>query len=167
LAYNIGNFLRTLAMPAAVEPWSLTSLQEKLIKIAAKVVSHGRYVMFQMAEVAVPRQMLHDILRLIARLQAPPAPSTRGAEIECDRRRRQRCGLMKAKQRVPAPQGEQPIVADAAPPVAGEALLLCCHRRRKTRQLCSPAPQSGECRITSDERNQCCSSTQSIRSPLH
>jgi hypothetical protein len=37
--------------------WSLTSLKEKLIKIGAKVVSHGRYVAFQMAEVAIPRQM--------------------------------------------------------------------------------------------------------------
>jgi hypothetical protein len=75
LAYNLGNFMRTLAMPKAAEPWSLTSLREKLIKIAAKVVSHGRYVTFQMAEVAVPRQMFHDILRLIARLRAPPAPA--------------------------------------------------------------------------------------------
>ena len=73
LAYNLGNFMRTLVMPKTVEPWSLTSLREKLIKIGAKVVSHGRYVTFQMAEVAVPRQMFHDILRLIARLRAPPA----------------------------------------------------------------------------------------------
>jgi hypothetical protein len=73
LAYNLGNFLRTLAMPKTAEPWSLTSLREKLIKIGAKVISHGRYVTFQMAEVAVPRQMFHDILRLIARLRAPPA----------------------------------------------------------------------------------------------
>ena len=36
-------------------PWSLTTLREKLIKIGAKVVSHGRYITFQMAEVAVPR----------------------------------------------------------------------------------------------------------------
>ena len=49
LAYNLGNFMRTLAMPKAAEPWSLTSLREKLIKIGAKVVSHGRYVTFQMA----------------------------------------------------------------------------------------------------------------------
>ena len=41
----------------AAEPWSLTSLREKLIKIGAKVVSHGRYVTFQLAEVAVSRQM--------------------------------------------------------------------------------------------------------------
>jgi Transposase DDE domain group 1 len=72
LAYNLGNFMRTLALPKAAEPWSLTSLREKLIKIGAKVVSHGRYVTFQMAEVAVSRQMFAEILSLIARLRAPP-----------------------------------------------------------------------------------------------
>jgi hypothetical protein len=75
LAYNLGNFMRTLAMPQAAEPWSLTSLREKLIKIGAKVVSHGRYVTFQMAEVAVSRQMFREILSLIARLRALPAPA--------------------------------------------------------------------------------------------
>jgi hypothetical protein len=75
LAYNLGNFMRTLAMPKVTEPWSLTSLREKLIKIGAKVVSHGRYVTFQMAEVAVSRQMFVDILSLIAQLRAPPAPA--------------------------------------------------------------------------------------------
>ena len=75
LAYNLGNFMRTLALPKAAEPWSLTSLREKLIKIGAKVVSHGRYVTFQLAEVAVSRQMFADILSLIARLRAPPAPA--------------------------------------------------------------------------------------------
>src|SRR5208282_5860438 len=48
LAYNLGNFMRTLAMPQTAEPWSLTSLREKLIKIGAEVVRHGRYVVFQM-----------------------------------------------------------------------------------------------------------------------
>jgi hypothetical protein len=52
LAYNLGNFLRTLATPEPIKDWSLTSLKDKLIKIGAKVVSHGRYVIFQMAEVA-------------------------------------------------------------------------------------------------------------------
>jgi hypothetical protein len=75
LAYNLGNFMRTLAMPKTAEPWSLTSLREKLIKIGAKVVSHGRYVTFQMAEVAVPQQMFADILSRIARLRALPAPA--------------------------------------------------------------------------------------------
>jgi hypothetical protein len=75
LAYNLGNFMRTLAMPKTAEPWSLTSLREKLIKIGAKIVNHGRYVTFQMAEVAVPRQMFQEILSLIARLRPPPAPA--------------------------------------------------------------------------------------------
>ena len=75
LAYNLGNFMRTLAMPKTAPLWSLTSLREKLIKIGAKVVSHGRYVTFQMAEVAMPRQMFAEILSLIARLRAPPAPA--------------------------------------------------------------------------------------------
>ncbi len=51
LAYNLGNFLRTLALPREVEHWSLTTLREKLIKIGAKVVRHCRYVTFQLAEV--------------------------------------------------------------------------------------------------------------------
>jgi hypothetical protein len=67
-----GNFMRMLAMPKAAESWSLTSLREKLIKVGAKVVSHGRYVTFQMAEVAVSQRILADILSLIARLRAPP-----------------------------------------------------------------------------------------------
>src|SRR5271154_4673099 len=77
LAYNLGNFLRTLATPEPIKDWSLTSLKEKLIKIGAKVVSHGRYVAFQLAEVAIPRQMFQEILRLIAELrpQPPPAPT--------------------------------------------------------------------------------------------
>src|SRR3954467_13360749 len=75
LAYNLGNFLRTLATPGPIKDCSLTSLKEKLIKIGAKVVSHGRYVAFQMAEVALPRGMFSEILSLIARLRAPPAPA--------------------------------------------------------------------------------------------
>ena len=55
LAYNLANFMRTLALPKEVEHWSLTTLREKLVKIGAKVVRHGRYVTFQLAEVAVPR----------------------------------------------------------------------------------------------------------------
>jgi hypothetical protein len=77
LAYNLGNFLRTLATPELIKDWSLTSLKEKLIKIGAKVVTHGRYVAFQMAEVAVPRMLFAEILRLIADLRprSPPLPA--------------------------------------------------------------------------------------------
>ena len=44
LAYNLGNFLRRLALPRKVSHWSLTTLREKLVKIGAKVVRHSRYV---------------------------------------------------------------------------------------------------------------------------
>ena len=55
----------------------MTSLREKLIKIGAKLVRDGRYVAFQMAEVAVPRMLFAEILRLIAELRPPsdPAPA--------------------------------------------------------------------------------------------
>ena len=72
----LGISLRTLATPEPIKDWSLTTLKEKLIKIGAKIVSHGRYVAFQMAEVAVPRTLFADILRLIAELRPPPAAST-------------------------------------------------------------------------------------------
>ena len=75
LAYNIGNFLRTLALPDEVEHWSLTTLREKLVKIGAKVARHGRYVTFQLAEVAIPRQLFAEILRLIDGLRPKPAPT--------------------------------------------------------------------------------------------
>lgn len=72
LAYNLGNFLRRLALPKSVKTWSLRTLREKLIKIGAKVVRHSRYVVFQMAEVAVPGTLLRKILDRIAQLRARP-----------------------------------------------------------------------------------------------
>jgi len=69
LAYNLANFTRGLALPKEVEHWSLTTIREKLVKIGAKVVAHGRYVTFQMAEVAVRRDLFRDILRRIDRLR--------------------------------------------------------------------------------------------------
>ena len=71
LAYNLGNFLRRLALPRSVKHWSLTTLREKLIKIGAKVVTHSRYIIFQMAEVAVPKRLFRAILERIRRLRLP------------------------------------------------------------------------------------------------
>ena len=73
----LATFSARLQHRRPIKDWSLTSLKEKLLKIGAKVVSHGRYVVFQMAEVAIPRQMFQEILRLIAELrpQPPPAPA--------------------------------------------------------------------------------------------
>jgi hypothetical protein len=72
LAYNLANFLRRLALPRDVKHWSLTTLREKLVKIGAKVTRHSRYVMFQLAEVAVTRNLFVAILARIARLAIPP-----------------------------------------------------------------------------------------------
>jgi Transposase DDE domain group 1 len=74
LAYNLANFLRTLALPERVEHWSLTTLREKLVKIGARIVRHGRYVVFQLAEVAVPRALFAEILGRIERLRPRPPP---------------------------------------------------------------------------------------------
>jgi hypothetical protein len=70
--------------PQAAEPWSLTSLREKLIKIGAKVVRHGRYVLFQMAEVAVSRLIFKGIRRPSTRLSTPSAARARpGCFMRC------------------------------------------------------------------------------------
>ena len=72
LAYNLANFFRSLALPDPVAHWSLTTLREKLVKIGARIVRHGRYLVFQLAEVAVPRALFAAILRRIDRLRGPP-----------------------------------------------------------------------------------------------
>ncbi len=58
-----------------LEHWSLTTLREKLIKIGAKVVRHGRYVTFQLAAIAIPRRLFAEILRLIDGLRPKAAPT--------------------------------------------------------------------------------------------
>ncbi len=65
---------RKLALPQEVEHWSLTILLEKLIKIGAKVARHGRYITLQIAEVAIPRSLFVEILRLFDGLQPAPLP---------------------------------------------------------------------------------------------
>jgi hypothetical protein len=63
-----------LAVPERVEHWSLTTLRENLVKIGARIVRHGRYVVFQLAEVAVPRALFAEIMRRNDRLRPRPAP---------------------------------------------------------------------------------------------
>ena len=77
LAYNLGNFLRRLALPKSIKDWSLRTMREKLVKIGAKVVKHARYVTFQLAEVLVSRSLFCEILERIHRLK--PVPITPGA----------------------------------------------------------------------------------------
>jgi hypothetical protein len=61
-----------LALPPSVKHWTLTTLRDKLVKIGSKVVYHARYVMFQLAEVAVPRRLYRGILDRIRRFATIP-----------------------------------------------------------------------------------------------
>src|SRR5689334_1770579 len=72
LAYNLANFFRTLVLPDEVERWSLTTLREKVVKIGAKVIAHARYTVFQMAEVALSRDLFRRILAMIDDLRPRP-----------------------------------------------------------------------------------------------
>ncbi len=72
LAYNLGNFIRRFALPSKVSHWSLRSIQLKLIKIGAKVISHSRRTIFQCAEVAVPGELFEDLLGRIRSLATVP-----------------------------------------------------------------------------------------------
>jgi hypothetical protein len=73
--YDLANFMRTLALAKEGEHWSMTTLREKLVKFGARVVGHGFYVTFQLAEVAVPRGLFETILWLIDDLRRRPAPA--------------------------------------------------------------------------------------------
>ena len=73
LAYNLGNFMRRLCLPKAVKEWSLRSLQLKLIKMGGRVVRHARYIVFQLAEAAVSKELFAAILERIDNLRPAPA----------------------------------------------------------------------------------------------
>lgn len=61
-------------LPNEVKYWPLTTLRDRLVKIGAKIVRHGRSITFQMAEVMVPRDLFQQILDAIAALRPlPPA----------------------------------------------------------------------------------------------
>jgi hypothetical protein len=72
LAYNLGNFLRRLALPKEMAQSSLTTLREKLVKIGARLTRHARRLVLQMAEVAIPRDLFGQILARIRSLSPVP-----------------------------------------------------------------------------------------------
>jgi hypothetical protein len=72
LAYNLGNFVRRLALPEAIKHWSLRSVQTRLIKIGGRLVCHARRLVFQIAEVFVSRDEFDGMLERLGRLR--PAP---------------------------------------------------------------------------------------------
>jgi hypothetical protein len=72
LAYNLGNFVRRLALPESIKHWSLTSVQTRLIKIGGRLVRHAKRLTFQLAEVMVSRDMLEEMLERIGKLLSAP-----------------------------------------------------------------------------------------------
>jgi hypothetical protein len=65
----------TLALPQEVQHCSLITLRQKQVKIGAKVVRHGRYITFQLAELAVPTEPFRKILSLIEDFRRRPVPA--------------------------------------------------------------------------------------------
>jgi hypothetical protein len=72
LAYNLGNFLRRMVLPRAIKDWSLRSLQVKLIKMGGRMVHHARRIIFQLAEVAISKELFAALLGRIAQLGLAP-----------------------------------------------------------------------------------------------
>ena len=81
LAYNLANFLRSISLPSEIAQWTLRTLRERLVRIGARIVRHGRYLVFQLAEVAAPRALFAGILRRIDRVRGPPMAVARRERI--------------------------------------------------------------------------------------
>src|SRR5262249_41686858 len=68
IACNLGNLLRRLVLPAAIQSWSLTSLQQRIFKAGGRLIRHARYVVLQLAESHLTQRLLRQILGRIERL---------------------------------------------------------------------------------------------------
>ena len=82
IAYNLGNLLRRLALPLAIQSWSLTSLQQQLFKAGERLIRHARYLILQLAEGAegaeghLTRSLIRPIVGRIERLAWYPTSSS-------------------------------------------------------------------------------------------
>lgn len=68
IAYNLGNLLRRLALPLAIQSWSLTSLQQRVFKTGARLVRHARYYRLQLAEGHLTQRLFEQTIGRIERL---------------------------------------------------------------------------------------------------
>ena len=71
IAYNLGNLWRRLALPRRIGNWSLTSLQQRLVKTGGRLVRHARYYWLLLAEGHLSRRLFGSMLRMIAALPLP------------------------------------------------------------------------------------------------
>jgi deferrochelatase/peroxidase EfeB len=68
IAYNLGNLWRRLVLPQRIEKWSLTSLQQRLVKTGGRLVKHARYYWLLLAESHLTRRLFGSMVRRIAAL---------------------------------------------------------------------------------------------------
>ena len=71
LAYNLGNLWRRLVLPKRIDTWSLTSLQQRLVKTGGRLVKHARYYWLLLAESHLTRRLFGAMLRRIWALPVP------------------------------------------------------------------------------------------------
>jgi Transposase DDE domain group 1 len=71
LAYKLGNLWRRLVLPKRIDHWSLTSLQQRLVKTGGRVVKHDRYYWLLPAEGHLTRRVFGAMLRRIWLLPLP------------------------------------------------------------------------------------------------
>ena len=71
IAYNLGNLWRRLALPSRIDNWSLTSLQQRLVKTGGRLVKHARYYWLFLAESHLTRRLFGTMLRRICALPVP------------------------------------------------------------------------------------------------
>ncbi|MGD0201736.1 MAG: IS1380 family transposase [Bryobacteraceae bacterium] len=81
IAYNLGNLWRRLVLPKKIDRWSLTSLQQRLVKTGGRLVKHARYYWLLLAEGHLTRRLFGAILRTIWVLPLPTGQD-RAAEKE-------------------------------------------------------------------------------------
>jgi hypothetical protein len=71
IAYNLGNLWRRLALPKGIANWSLTSLQQRLVKTGGRLIKHARYYWLLLAESHLTRRLFAGLLRKITALPVP------------------------------------------------------------------------------------------------
>ena len=72
IAYNLGNLWRRLVLPQRISNWSLTSLQQRLVKTGGRLIKHARYYWLLLAESHLTRRIFGSMLR---RMEALPLPA--------------------------------------------------------------------------------------------
>jgi hypothetical protein len=71
IAYNLGNLWRRLGLPKRIDTWSLTSLQQRLMKTGGRLIKHARYYWLILAEGHLRRRLFGTIVQRLATLSVP------------------------------------------------------------------------------------------------